>query len=165
MAFGICFIVSLLFSFRLVDFPGSFCHSLLGVDPTCSTVLDSYNPTVLVVVFAVDDRESLEMAGSVLAILRREGRLVDKVGVLLANKVDLVRSRMVTEIEGKTLAGRYDVSYMETSAGINYNVDELLVKIVKQVQVAREEGGRRKKMSMTEKIKDLMVRRMSRETS
>ena len=54
---------------------------------------------------------------------------------------------------------------MEISAGINYNVDELLVKMVKQVQVVREEGGRRKKMSMTEKIKDLVVRRMSRETS
>ena len=149
----------------MVDFPGSFFHSFLEGDPTCSTRLDSYNPTVLMVVFAVDDRGSLERAGSVLAILRREGRLVDKVGVLLANKVDLVRSRMVTEMEGKTLAGRYDVSYMETSAGIKYNVDELLVKIVKQVQVVREEGGRRKKMSMTEKIKDMVVRRKSRETN
>ena len=149
----------------MVDFPGSFFHSLLEGDPTCSTRLDSNNPTVLMVVFAVDDRGSLERAGSVLAILRREGRLVDKVGVLVGNKADLVRARVVPEVEGKTLAGRYEVSYTETSAGINYNVDELLVKMVKQVQVVREEGGRGKKMSMTEKIKDLVVRRKSRETS
>ena len=118
---------------------------------------------VVLVVFAVDDRRSLEKAGSLLALLRREGRLVDNVGVLVANKVDLVRSRVVMEVEGRTVAGRYEVSYMETSAGIHYNVDELLVRIVKEVN--SEQWVRRKKMSMTEKVKDLVVRRKSRETS
>ena len=47
----------------------------------------------------------------------------------MANKTDLVRSRVVREAEGKTLASRFGVSYIETSAGINYNVDELLVRI------------------------------------
>jgi len=150
---------------RLVDLPGSFCLSLLAGDQICACRLDRYNPSVLVVVFAVDDRGSVEKAGTLLAVLRREGRLVDKVGVLVANKADLARSRVVTEVEGKTLAGRYDVSYMETSSGINYNVDELLAKIVQQLQEKHSVLGSRKKMSVTEKFKDLVVRRRSRESS
>ena len=136
---------------------------MLSPDPTSSSSLDSYNMMVVLVVFAVDDRRSLERAGSLLALLRREGRLLDKVGVLVANKADLVRSRVVMEVEGRTVAGRYEVRYKETSAGIHYNVDELLVRIVKEVN--SEQWVRRKKMSMTEKVKDLVVRRKSRETS
>ena len=52
----------------------------------------------VLVVFAVDDMRSLEKAGSLLALLKREGRLLDKVGVLVANKADLVRSRVVMEV-------------------------------------------------------------------
>ena len=148
----------------MVDFPGSFCHSLLSPDPTSSSSLDSYNMMVVLVVFAVDDRRSLERAGSLLALLRREGRLLDKVGVLVANKADLVRSRVVMEVEGRTVAGRYEVRYMETSAGIHYNVDELLVRIVEQVKMVSEQGQevRGTNMSVTERIKDLVVRKKSR---
>ena len=115
----------------------------------------------------MDDRRSLERAGSVLALLRREGRLVNKVGVLVANKTDLVRSRVVTEEEGKTLAGRYEVSYMETSTAIKYNVDELLVMIVKKVQevLNKEQNIKTRKTSVTDRIKDLVVRKHSRENS
>ena len=118
-------------------------------------------------VFAVDDRRSLERADSVLAILRREGRLVNKVGVLVANKTDLVRSRVVTEEEGKTLSRRYDVSYMETSTAIRYNVDELLVMILKKVQevLNKEQNIKTRKISVTDRIKDLVVRKHSREYS
>ena len=151
---------------RLVDLPGAFCHRVVQRESSCSLRLDTHNPMVVLVVFAVDDRRSLEIAGSVLAMLRREGRLVGKVVVLVANKADLVRSRVVTEVEGETLAERYEVGYTETSAGINYNVDQLLVKMVKEIQeaVARKQGGSVKKMSVTERIKDMVGRRMSRET-
>jgi len=148
---------------NIVDFPGSFCQSLLSPDPTSSSSLDTNSMMVVLVVFAVDDRRSLERAGSLLALLRREGRLVDKVGVLVGNKADLVRSRVVLEVGGRTVAGRYEVSYVETSAGIHYNVDELLVRIVKEVNSGQ--GIRRKKMSMAEMVKDLVVRRRSRETN
>lgn len=148
----------------MVDFPGSFAHSLVQRDETCSARLDSYDPVVLLVVFAVDNKRSLEMAWHLLAMLRGEDRLSGKVVVLVANKTDLVRSRVVREAEGKTLAGRFGVSYMETSAGINYNVDEPLVKIVEQVKMDSEEEQevRGKKMSITERIKDLAMRKKSR---
>ena len=115
----------------------------------------------------MDDRRSLERAGSVLALLRREGRLVNKVGVLVANKTDFVRSRVVTEEEGKTLARRYEVSYMETSTAIKYNVDELLVMIVKKVQevLNKEQNIKTRKISVTDRIKDLVARTNSRENS
>ena len=152
---------------RLLDFPSSSCSSLIKGDSKSSDLLTSYNPTVMVVVFAVDDRRSLERAGSVLALLRREGRLVNKVGVLVANKTDLVRSRVVTEEEGKTLAGRYEVSYMETSTAIKYNVDELLVMIVKKVQevLNKEQNIKTRKISVTDRIKELVARTNSRENS
>ena len=152
---------------RLLDFPSSSCSSLIKGDSKSSDLLNSYNPNVMVVVFAVDDRRSLERAGSALALLRREGRLVNKVGVLVANKTDFVRSRVVTEEEGKTLAGRYEVSYMETSTAIKYNVDELLVMIVKKVQevLNKEQNIKTRKTSVTDRIKDLVARKNSRENS
>ena len=110
----------------------------------------------------MNDRLSLESAGSVLAMLR----LMDKVVILVANKAELVRSRVVTEVEGKTLAERYGAGYIETSAGIDYNVDQLLVKIVHKVKekVEKVEKGEVvKKMFVTDKIKDLVVRRPSKE--
>ena len=50
--------------------------------------------------------------------------------------------------------------------GIGYNVDQLLVKIVhkaKENVEKVEKGEVAKKMSVTDKIKDLVVRRLSRE--
>ena len=144
---------------HLVDLPSCSCHSLLQGDATCCDLLSSCNPSVVVVVLAVDDRQSLEVAGAVLAMLRREGRLVNKVGMLVANKTDLVRSRVVKEEEGKILADRYNVIYMETSTVINYNIDEMLVRTVKEVQevINRKQSRKMKKMSVTERIKDLVV--------
>ena len=150
---------------HLLDFPSSSSSSFIKGDSKTWDLLNSYNPTAIVVVFAVDDRRSLERAGSVLAILRREGSLVNKVGVLVANKTDLVRSRVVTEEEGKTLSRRYDVSYMETSTAIRYNVDELLVMILKKVQevLNKEQNIKTRKISVTDRIKDLVVRKHSRD--
>ena len=137
---------------HLLDFPSSSISSFITGDSKTWDLLNSYNPTAIVVVFAVDDRRSLERAGSVLAILRREGRLVNKVGVLVANKTDLVRSRVVTEEEGKTLSRRYDVSYMEMSTVIRYNVDE-------------DQNIKTRKISVTDRIKDLVVKKQSKENS
>ena len=123
-----------------------------------SDELSKHHPMVVVVVVAVDDRRSLDHAGSELAVLRREGKLANKMGMLVANKADLVRTRVVTEEEGRTLAGRYDVSYIETSTAINYNVDELLVIIVKKMQ---EKLTKFRKISVTDRIKDFVGRKIS----
>ena len=101
---------------NLIDLPGLYCNEIVHGDSNYSLQLDTYNPMVVLVVFAMNDMLSLESAGSVLAMLRREGRLMDKVVILVANKADLARSRVVREVEGRTLAERYRAGYIETSA-------------------------------------------------
>ena len=113
----------------------------------------------------MDSRVSLEAAASILALLRREKFLEGRLGFLVANKVDLVKKRVVKPEDGATLARRYSVDYFEVSAGIHYNVDELLVRMVKEMLSIKHEKVRDKKLSMTEKMKGLMVRRRSRSRS
>ena len=53
--------------------------------------------------------------------------------VQVGNKVDLERSRQVAPEEGKELARSYEAKFIETSAGLKHNVDELLVGVLKQI--------------------------------
>ena len=52
----------------------------------------------------------------------------------MGNKVDLERSRQVVSVEGKELARSYDAKFIETSAGLKHNVDELLVGVLFNIQ-------------------------------
>merc|ERR1712008_515415 len=63
--------------------------------------------------------------------------------ILVANKTDLVRSRVISTSAGNSLAVKYGCKYIETSPGINHNVDELLVGMLTQIQLrdAREGGS------------------------
>ena len=56
--------------------------------------------------------------------------------------MDLERSRQVTAEEGKDLANCYDAKFIETSAGLEHNVDELLVGVLKQILLRLETGPR-----------------------
>lgn len=42
------------------------------------------------------------------------------------------------QIEGKIMATAYDCKYIETSVGINHNVDELLVGLLSQIRLKLE---------------------------
>ena len=64
----------------------------------------------------------------------RFSNIIFKVG----NKVDLERSRQVATSEGKELARSYDAKFIETSAGLKHNVDELLVGVLKQILLRQE---------------------------
>lgn len=55
--------------------------------------LTTYAPDAFLVVFAVDDESSLEQADRILRYLGQE--LVTKPCILVANKTDLVRNRVV----------------------------------------------------------------------
>ena len=109
---------------------------------------------------AVDDKASFEQAERILAYLKMFGTVDDKVVILVANKTDLVRSRIVKPMEGKSLAVQYGTKYIETSpgknnehfsffvfmmmTGINHHVDELLVGLVTQVRLRRGKLRERK---------------------
>ena len=52
---------------------------------------------------------------------------------------------------GKTLAIRYGCKYIETSPGINHNVDELLVGMLAQIEL-KEEAAEKGQLSREDDI-------------
>lgn len=95
------------------------------------------------VVYSSADRGSVLTAGRELRALGAGagGAAV----ILVANKADLARSREVSTEEGKALATQYECKFIETSVGINHNVDELLVGLLTQIRLkqATDKGARR----------------------
>lgn len=95
--------------------------------------LSTYEPHGCVVVYSVVQRASFRHAEEIVKYLWRENVPKDKAVILVGNKADLARSRVIPTSEGKALAKSIDAKFIETSSGIQHNVDELLVGILKQV--------------------------------
>lgn len=95
--------------------------------------LSTYEPHGCVVVYSVVQRSSFRQAEEIVNYLWRENITRDKAVILVGNKADLARSRLIPTAEGKALAKSRDAKFIETSSGIQHNVDELLVGILKQV--------------------------------
>ena len=55
----------------------------------------TYCPNGYIIVFAVDDVESLDEAEQTLSYLKKEEILQHQAVILVANKTDLVRSRVI----------------------------------------------------------------------
>lgn len=98
-------------------------------------LLATYEPHAFLVVLAVDDLGSLDTADYLLGRLESSGSLASRAAILVANKTDLVRNREVKSGMGKQLASKYNVKYIETSPGINHNIDELLVGVFTQISL------------------------------
>ena len=89
----------------------------------------------MLVVFSLTDPISLVRASHILDKLSSEGDLANKAVILVGNKTDLVRTRVVTSTEGRALAINHDCKYVEVSAALDHHVDTLLVGIVKQIRL------------------------------
>ena len=63
--------------------------------------MSTYSPDGFIVVFAVDEEESLEQAEAILLYLRGCGVVATNAVILVANKTDLVRSRVVSGSGGE----------------------------------------------------------------
>ncbi|XP_017769598.1 PREDICTED: uncharacterized protein LOC108557553 isoform X2 [Nicrophorus vespilloides] len=109
-------------------------------------------PHAFCVVYSSADRSSMECAENILQTLWTLDTISTKAVILVANKADLVRSRVVSTEEGKSMATSYDCKYIETSVGINHNVDELLVGILTQIRL---------KLENPERSRDLFRKRSS----
>lgn len=94
------------------------------------------------VVYSSSDRSTFNIAETILQTLWTSDSVSTKAVILVANKADLVRSRVVTTEEGKSIATSYDCKYIETSVGINHNVDELLVGLLTQIRLKLENPER-----------------------
>lgn len=95
--------------------------------------LSTYEPHACVIVYSVVNRTSFRQAEEIVKYLWRENVTKEKSVILVGNKADLARSRVIPTAEGKALAKSIDAKFIETSSGIQHNVDELLVGILKQV--------------------------------
>ena len=84
-------------------------------------MLQTYSPHAYLVVMAVDELESLELAEHILVYLNHAGITEQNPVILVANKADLVRNRDIKTRVGKQLAVKYNVKYIETSPGILYS--------------------------------------------
>uniref|UniRef100_A0A023F2Y1 Putative gtp-binding protein rem n=1 Tax=Triatoma infestans TaxID=30076 RepID=A0A023F2Y1_TRIIF len=113
-------------------------HPYSEMSPT--TCLETYKstPAAFCVVYSTADKASFKTAEKALQQLWKTETVRSKAVILVANKADLVRSRVVSSQEGKRLATSYDCKYIETSVGFNHNVDELLVGIVSQVRLKQD---------------------------
>merc|ERR1719481_444545 len=80
----------------------------------------------------------MDQAERILGYIRMAGVMEECPVILVANKADLVRNRQVKTAAGKCLAQKFNIKYIETSPGINHNVDELLVGILTQLRLKRQ---------------------------
>ncbi|CAK1544883.1 unnamed protein product [Leptosia nina] len=103
-------------------------------------------PDAFVIIYSVVDKASFQKAEQELARLMDFDMLRSRPAVLVGNKIDLARSRAVSTQDGKCLACTYKAKFIEVSVGINHNVDELLVGILNQIRLKKQqfsaEGGR-----------------------
>ncbi|KAL1115353.1 hypothetical protein AAG570_007383 [Ranatra chinensis] len=105
--------------------------------------LSTYEPHACVVVYSVVNRATFKTAEDILNYLWRENYTQEKSVIVVGNKADLERARVITTSEGKSLAASRDCKFIETSSGIQHNVDELLVGILKQIRL-RESREKKK---------------------
>ncbi|KAK7498775.1 hypothetical protein BaRGS_00009867, partial [Batillaria attramentaria] len=95
---------------------------------------DDTNYDAYIIVFSVADRSSFDVAAYLLRHLRVEVG-TDRAIILVANKVDLVRQRRVSNTEARDVAMTFDSKYTETSAALNDHVDDLLVGTISQIRL------------------------------
>lgn len=104
------------------------------------------------VLYSVVDKASFLKAEAELNRLHDFDLLRGRPAILVANKIDLARSRAVSTqgktynkgvtctnwwacLDGKCLACTTRSKFIEISVGINHNVDELLVGILTQIRL------------------------------
>jgi len=96
---------------------------------------EELNPDCFVLVYAVDDEGSFAYAKKSLSTLSSSNSMAGKSCILVGNKADLARSRLVQTVEGCDLAVTHGVKFAETSPGMGHHIDELLVGIVMQMRL------------------------------
>ncbi|KFB42490.1 hypothetical protein ZHAS_00010195 [Anopheles sinensis] len=113
-----------------------------NVEMSVENSLSTYEPHACVVVYSIVDRNSFRIAEEILNYLWSEHYTKEKAVIIAANKSDLARARVITTAEGKQLASSREAKFIETSSGIQHNVDELLVGVLKQIRLKEQREKR-----------------------
>ncbi|XP_030371765.1 GTP-binding protein RAD isoform X2 [Scaptodrosophila lebanonensis] len=92
------------------------------------------------VVYSCIDKESFTRAKQILSRLQDMDLLRHRPIILVANKIDLARSRSVSAQDGKCLACTFGAKFIEVSVGINHNCDELLAGTLTQIRLKKDQN-------------------------
>lgn len=95
--------------------------------------ITDYHVDAYMIVYSCADRNTFQSASIELKRLSEENGSCKTV-MIVANKVDLARKRLVSYEEGRILAHSCNFKYIETSAALNHNIDELLAGILSQIR-------------------------------
>ncbi|XP_060866645.1 GTP-binding protein REM 1-like isoform X2 [Metopolophium dirhodum] len=137
----------------IIDIP----YVEMSIETLCST----YNPNVFIVMYSVVDERSFDMAEQMLLFLWKGEYIHTRGVILVGNKSDLERTRKIQTNVGRNLAYSWNCKFIETSSGIDHNVDKLLVGILAQIKLnplrERMYNSKRKKYSVTKLYKDFLA--------
>ncbi|TRY91992.1 hypothetical protein DNTS_013796 [Danionella cerebrum] len=98
------------------------------------------------IVFSVTDRASFEHVDRFHQLILRVKDRDCFPMVLVANKVDLVHLRKITSEQGREMASKHSITYIETSAkDPPMNVDKAFHELVRVIRQQIPEGGLKKK--------------------
>ncbi|XP_076239423.1 uncharacterized protein LOC143182353 [Calliopsis andreniformis] len=140
------------------------------VEMSVENSLSTYDPHACIVVYSIVSRSSFQAAEEILNYLWREHYTQEQSVIVVGNKSDLARSRTISANEGKQLATSRECKFIETSSGIQHNVDELLVGVLKQIRLRetrdkklRRQGSKGKILSKLHSSKTALSLNLARE--
>ncbi|XP_043923921.1 GTP-binding protein GEM [Protopterus annectens] len=123
----------------------------------CMQIGDAY-----LIVYSITDRVSFEKASELRIQLRRARQADDIPIILVGNKCDLVRCRDVSVAEGRACAVVFDCKFIETSAAVQHNVQELFEGIVRQLRLRRDSKEMNAKRMSYHKRKESLPKKARR---
>lgn len=93
------------------------------------------------VVYSITSRSTLERAPDFVELVRRVNDGVLPPSILVGNKCDLNITREVTKDEGKAMADKYQMEFMEASAKNRINSDDVFYSVLRRViELAKSEA-------------------------
>ncbi|XP_039955558.1 GTP-binding protein RAD isoform X2 [Bactrocera neohumeralis] len=92
------------------------------------------------VIYSCIDKESFTRAKHILSRLQDMDLIRTRPIILVANKIDLARSRAVSSQDGKCVACTFGAKFIEVSAGINHNCDDLLAGTLTQIRLKKDQN-------------------------
>ncbi|XP_011634309.1 uncharacterized protein LOC105425295 isoform X2 [Pogonomyrmex barbatus] len=133
------------------------------IEMSVENSLSTYEPHACIVVYSIVSRTSFQVAEEILNYLWQEHYTQEHTVIVVGNKSDLARSRIISANEGKQLATSRECKFIETSSGLKHNVDELLVGVLKQIRLResrekklRRQGSKSKLMSKLHNSKTVL---------
>ena len=109
------------------------------------------------VVYSIKDHDSFLEAETLIEQIHRVKDDESVPIVLVGNMCDLESERIVSTEEGKELAERYGIPFLETSAKTNHNVDEMFETIVSEIVEPSNPAINNDNLSPDKKGKDCAV--------